>query len=172
MKITLSLQNLLPVLVLKRRDFLGVETQENLHEHGRIKMVNALVAQDSARTEHIFLQLETVPSDVEEMVLKLCKNADVSASWSLSHGERWLHGGIIVFSKPLGLTGFRMVETSLPRDSELATVVFKRSPLRFDSQGRAMARTWSIYNLGKIGTIWDNCKSVSESDPDLVPAAG
>lgn len=158
MKLTLSFKNLIPAITLTRVDFLGNELKEDLHQ-GRLN-----VAQD-----RITLQLELLAADVNEMVVKLLKDTGASASWALTHGKRYLAGCIITFPSVAGYGGSHVVDYHVPRYNELATIVFKRSPLRFDSDGRLEARTWTICHDSKSGKVWDNSVSVNENDPDPHP---
>lgn len=171
MKLTLYLKNLVPAVTLTRVDFLGSQRQEDLR-HGRLDMVHSLMRQEAKLDDNLTFQLELLPADVSEMAVKLLKNTEASASWYLNHGTRYLLGCIISFPAVAGYGGSHVVETNVPRYDELATIVFKRSPLCFDSDGRLLARTWTICHTAKVGKIWKNSVSVSERDPDPVQPAG
>jgi hypothetical protein len=163
MKLTLSLKNFTPDIVLHKRSFTGGESEETFNDDPKVSRVRYMPLDDRFSFRYLSFQMETVPPDVFEIEIRLhVVSMQYEGLWELGHHGKFLLGGRYS----------RQLQVQLENQATSVTTTklrFKRSPLSLDRKGYPVARTWTIEQLGKHGLPERSTSALSEALPDPEP---
>jgi hypothetical protein len=176
MRLTLTLKNVMPEIILRSRSFTGSQSEQNFNADPEVSRIRTATQADPLGYRHLLMQMETLPSEVFEVEINLSVvEKDCEGSWELGHYGNFLHGSRY---SPKAKVGMRRFSPNGPQDTSepTAKLLFKRSAIEFTRDrtgfgyGYPLARRWSISQLCAKGWRRGSDKSISEATPDPQPS--